>query len=139
MLDLTPLQNAFARLQESMRYLHSDLAAHDAGLQRQFKMATIQAFEFTYELAHKTLKRYLEASEPTPTVVDEMSFATLIRTAAERGLVQNSWDVWSAYRKARGTTSHSYNEESADNVLMQVAPFMAEVQFLLQQLQQKLA
>ena len=134
-LDITPLQNAFARLQESLNYLNSPMAANDSGLHRQFKLATIQAFECTYELAHKTIKRYLEATEPNPQTVDEMSFPTLIRTAAERGLIKHSWDVWSLYRKARGTTSHAYNEASADAVLQTMDSFAAEVEFLIVRLQ----
>jgi nucleotidyltransferase substrate binding protein (TIGR01987 family) len=137
MIDLTPLAKALARLHESLAYLNSDAAQQDSALARQFQMATIQAFEFTYELAHKTLKRYLEATEPSRLVVEEMSFATLIRTAAERGLIKNSWDVWSAYRKARGTTSHTYNEEAAFDVLLHVPAFAEEVAFMLSTLDNK--
>lgn len=135
MINTSPLQNAVERLHESLSYLNGPLAQNDAALERQFKMATIQAFEFTYELAHKMLKRYLEATESSTTLVDEMSFPTLVRTAAERGLVKNSWDVWSEYRKARGTISHTYNKIAADDVLAQVPQFADEVLFLLKQLE----
>jgi len=60
-IDVTPLRNALGRLQKSLAYCGSELAASDPGLAEQFKAAAIQAFEFTYELSHKTLRRQLEA------------------------------------------------------------------------------
>ena len=93
MIDISPLEKAIAQLQESLNYADSDLAKYDARLARQFRSAAIQAFEYTYELSHKMLKRYLEATEPTPESIDAMSFQELIRTGAEKGLLLHSWDV----------------------------------------------
>lgn len=131
-LDISHLENALTRLHESLNYVASPLAQADEGVARQFKMATIQAFEFTYELTHKILKRYLEATEPNPQTVDEMSFPTLIRTAAERGLLKNSWDHWINYRKARGITSHTYHQTLADEVFALIPAFAQEVAFILE-------
>lgn len=55
-LDLTSLRDALAALQTSLRYLAPDLAA-DPGVKDQFRAASIQAFEFTYELVFKFMKR----------------------------------------------------------------------------------
>jgi hypothetical protein len=37
--------------------------------------ASIQRFEYTYELSHKMLKRYLEMTEPNAEEIDQMQFA----------------------------------------------------------------
>jgi hypothetical protein len=60
MIDISSLENAIEQLKESLEYAGSSLAKNNRGLAKQFRSSSIQAFEFTYELAHKTLKRYLE-------------------------------------------------------------------------------
>ncbi len=84
--------------------------------------AMIQRFEYTYELAHKMLKRYLEFTEPTSEAVDHMSFPELIRTASERGLLLHGWDHWKQYRDARNITIQTYNEKKAVHVCLMI-PF----------------
>jgi hypothetical protein len=42
-----------------------------------------------------------------------MSFATLVRTASERGLLKSGWDKWQIFREARNITSHTYNQAKA--------------------------
>ena len=58
-LDYSSLEDAVAQLQRSFDYLHGDLASTDSDLREQFRAATIQAFEFTYELAVKMIQRQL--------------------------------------------------------------------------------
>ena len=100
--------------------------------------ATIQRFEYTYELAHKMLKRYLELSEPNAEAIDLMSFPDLIRTASERGLLSHGWDVWKTYRDARNITSHTYNEGKAIHVCTIIPSFLEEARSLLLTLQQRI-
>ncbi len=77
-LDFTSLQNALEQLTESLEYLHSDLA-QDAKLYRQFRAASIQAFEYSYELSHKSLRRFLQLNSPSAQIIEEMTFSQLIR------------------------------------------------------------
>lgn len=100
--------------------------------------ATIQRFEYTYELGHKMLKRYLEMSEPNAEEIDQMSFANLIRTASERGLLQNGWDVWVEYRSACNLTSHTYYESKAIEVCQVIPRFLEDVKFLSDRLQERI-
>lgn len=130
-LDLTALQNAAARLAEAL----DALAAAPANT--LYRDATIQRFEFTYELAHKMLKRYLELAAANPASIDELAFPDLIRTGNEQGLLRHDWSRWRDYRKARGTTSHTYDEAKALEVLAIVPEFLAEAQALLQTLRQR--
>ena len=133
-LDISSLSQAIAQLEQSLMYYHSDIVQHDPGLVLQLRAAAIQAFEFTYELCWKMMKRYLEIAEPTPGTVDSMSFSHLIRTACEQGLLLSDLTVWLSYRKDRGTTSHVYNQTKAETIFEHIPQFLAEAQYLYQQL-----
>ena len=104
-LDLTSLENAIAQLEEALTYCNSDLAKHDLRLARHLRAAAIQAFEFTYELSFKMLKRYLEETEANPAAIDDMQFKGIIRRGFELGLVSREADEWELFRQDRGTTS----------------------------------
>lgn len=123
-IDLTPLASAIARLEEGqVRYLGdtSDMQIRDGLIQR---------FEFTYDLAHKMLRRYLAMSDANPDAVAQMSFPTLIRTANERGLLLNEWSRWKQYRDDRNITSHTYDETKAIRVVAGIPAFIEEVRYL---------
>ena len=136
-LYLTPLHDAIAQLEEALEYHGSDLAARDAALKRHLRAAAIQAFEFTYELSFKMIKRHLEESSENPGQFDEMSFSTIMREAFQRGLVQSELSVWKEYRRLRGTTSHTYDEDKARVVFENVPNFLREARYLRNQLQQR--
>lgn len=132
-LDISSLEKAVASLDEAVKEYHKDKS------NRFVRDATIQRFEYTYELSHKMLKRYLEMTESSAEGVDQMSFPTLIRTGSERGLVQNGWDAWKIYRDARNITSHTYNEKKAVEVCSVVPGFLEDVIYLVSKLQEGIA
>lgn len=128
-LDLTSLSKAVGKLDEGLTRHRANLA--DA----QLRDGLIQRVEFTYEISHKMLKRYLEMSSPTPSAFDGMPFADLIRTANEQGLLAGDWTNWRTYRDMRSKTSHTYDENIALEVVKAIPAFLAEVQTLLKNLQ----
>jgi len=71
----------------------------------------IQAFEFTHELSWNVLKDYLA----------EKGFANLIgskdatRTAFRNGLIEGG-EAWMDMIESRNQTSHTYNEDLADEI-----------------------
>ena len=130
-LDTTSFGNALNSLASALqRY---DASPHDD----LYRDACIQRFEYSYELSHKMLRRFLEMTEPSRKIVEEMSFPTLIRTGFERGLVRGSWDVWEEYRKKRGTTSHAYDEDKANEVFESIPGFLEEARYLLDELRRR--
>lgn len=129
-LDLSSLEKAIAQMEDALKYCESDLARSDPKLALHLRAAAIQAFEFTYELSFKTLKRYLEATEANPAVVEEMTFNELVRRGYELGLLQAEMADWKEFRKDRGTTSHAYDEEKAKDVYESIPKFLAEAKFL---------
>ena len=134
MLDLSSFQDAITQLETSLEYVHSPLAQNDSRLAQQLQAASIQAFEFTYELSWKLLKRHLEMTEPNPNAIDELSFQNLIRTGNEKNLLLSDWETWRNFRTARGTTSHTYNSVKATEVSRIIPQFLKEAQFLLKKL-----
>lgn len=127
-LDLSSFKRAVAALDEVLQVYKQDSNPF-------MRDACIQRFEFTYELAWKMLKRYLETNSANPSQVDEMTSQTLIRTGSEMGLLKSGWDTWAKYRKARSTTSHVYDESKALEVFAVIPDFYLEAVFLLNALE----
>ena len=95
------------------------------------RMAAIQAFEYSYEISVKMLRRFLEMTEPNPSALDDATFQGLIRLGSERGLLKSDLPVWMEFRRQRGTTSHAYDEAKAAQVHAAIPAFLADAQFLL--------
>lgn len=135
-LDISPFEKALSQLEKSLRYLHSDVARQDADLREQFRAATIQAFEFSYELGTKMLRRQLEQIAANPGEIREMVFMDMIRTGAEAGLVQQVPN-YRVYREKRNMTSHTYDEAKAEEVLAVLEDFLKEMLFLRDELKRR--
>jgi nucleotidyltransferase substrate binding protein (TIGR01987 family) len=132
-LDIRPLERAIAALGAALaRYeiTPGDDIVRDACIQR---------FEFTYELSHKMLKRFLEATSANPADIDAMAFQDLIRTGSERGLLLGDWPRWKIYREARAITSHTYDDEKARRVFAIIPGFLTEARTLCERLRAALA
>jgi len=135
-LDYSSLEDAVAQLQRSLDYLHGDLARTDPGLREQFRAATIQAFEFTYELAIKMIQRQLAQIAANPDALREMDFADRMRDAADAGIVRDALP-YTRYRELRNKTSHTYDAERAEETVSVIDEFLRDVRFLLQELQKR--
>jgi nucleotidyltransferase substrate binding protein (TIGR01987 family) len=132
-LHINPLANAIDRLSEG-------LARHrrEPG-DEQLRDGLIQRFEFTYELCHRMLRRFLRQGSASPDEVDRMSFQDLIRTANRQGLLLGDWPAWHRYRDQRARTSHIYHADVAREVAEAIPGFLAEAEFLRDELRKRLA
>ena len=80
------------------------------------KEGMIQRFEYTYELAWKTLqdllkfKGYLDIAGPNP----------VLEQAFQDGYITNG-QAWKQMKKARELTSHTYNSETAGEIAKNIA------------------
>ena len=88
--------------------------------------ATIQRFEYCYELSWKSLKRYLKQY----CSVEENNIKNLFRIALKQNLIDNIED-WFKYHESRNITNHTYNEISAEEVYKLAANFITDAKFLL--------
>jgi nucleotidyltransferase substrate binding protein (TIGR01987 family) len=134
LLDTTALKNAIAQLEEALAYHESDIALADARLALHLRAAAIQAFEFTYELSTKMLRRYLMEDDASPSTVADMTFSELIRYGYARGLLQAELVEWKQFREDRGATSHVYDAVKAQFVFESIPAFLVEAKFLLHQI-----
>jgi nucleotidyltransferase substrate binding protein (TIGR01987 family) len=125
--------NAVARLQEGLER-HRREPADD-----QLRDGLIQRFEFTYELAHRILRRYLRQVSPSPVMFDQMPFQDLIRTGNAQGLLLSDWPAWRHYRDMRARTSHTYSAAVAAEIVRDIPAFLADVTHLRDALRQLLA
>jgi len=133
-LDFSPLANAISQLEKSLDYANSPLAKNDPGLFEQLRNSVIQCFEFTYELSHKMLKRFMEETAASTEDINTSSFQDLIRTGNEKGLLRSDWLVWRTYRQARNNSSHTYDADKAELVYQIATDFLLEAKHLYQQL-----
>ncbi len=131
-LDITPLANAIARLEEGWAVYQRDTS------QTLIRDGLIQRFEFTYEISHKMLKRYLESASASPERFETMAFQDLIRSGNEAGLLLSDWPKWKEYREMRSKTSHTYDEEVALEVVSGILAFIEEAKCLRDRLNQRI-
>jgi len=75
------------------------------------KQGLIKAFEYTYELAWNTMKDYMEYQG----IADVFGSRDVIREAFRLELIREG-EVWMNMLKDRNRTSHTYNEETADEI-----------------------
>src|SRR3569833_575408 len=122
-LDLSSLKNAIYQVDLALEYCDSEIARSALDAYKLFRMAAIKAFDYTYELSWKMLKRYLELSGASRDTIEQMAFPDLIRTGNEQDLLLSAWDTWAVFRKARNITSHTDDVEKANEVLAVIAPF----------------
>ena len=76
------------------------------------KQGVIQAFEYTHELAWKTLKDFLEDRGNT----DIYGSRDATKKAFSLGLLEDG-ETWMQMIKSRNLTSHTYDESTADGII----------------------
>jgi nucleotidyltransferase substrate binding protein (TIGR01987 family) len=91
--------------------------------------SAIHRFEFTYELAWKTMKAYLEEKG----VKDIYSPKEVIRSAFQLGLIEND-TTWLDMVETRNETSHLYSENIAERVYGKLAAYLPLLAKLLSKL-----
>lgn len=109
-------ENALRFLEEAMQLEHPS---------RLEKAGALQAFEFTFELAWKMLKDYLEAQG----VPVKMPRETL-KAAFSAELISDG-HVWIAMLDSRNAAAHTYDEEDANALFLRIkSEFLQPLQSL---------
>jgi nucleotidyltransferase substrate binding protein (TIGR01987 family) len=131
-IDAAPLGNAVRRLREGLARHHREPT------DEQLRDGLIQRFEFTYELSHRMLRRYLKETAASPDEVARMPFADLIRTGHAQGLLHAGWPEWRRFREMRARTSRTYDADAAASVVAAIPAFLEEAEHLCAELHRRL-
>ena len=100
-LDISSLLKSRKKFEEFRKHLDTE----------QNKAGSIQSFEFCYELAWKTMKRFCEKSGKTPYILKDV-----FREAAVSGLISDP-RIWFKFIEIRNITVHTYNEKNLELVI----------------------
>lgn len=92
------------------------------------KDATIQRFEYCFELAWKLMQSVARVKG-----TEVYNPRDSIRTAAQNNLIDNA-EIWFEFLKSRNTTVHIYNQEVANQVYQDAKRFLMEAQRFLENL-----
>lgn len=87
--------------------------------------ATIQRFEFTFELAWKFLKNYFSERDIELNYPKEV-----LQEAFTVNLIDNE-NLWIKMLKDRNLTSHTYDEKLADEIYLRIKLYVPELRSLL--------
>jgi nucleotidyltransferase substrate binding protein (TIGR01987 family) len=101
------LRNAYELFSNALARLH---AALELAPGEDTRDIVIHRFEFTYELAWKTMKKALQAEGAAPGAPRET-----LRLALEHGLISDG-NAWSEVHASRNLTTHTYDEKIAIQV-----------------------
>jgi nucleotidyltransferase substrate binding protein (TIGR01987 family) len=141
-LDISSLRNAvaaFERIAAVYRREAETAPDNDAisDTLEGLRAGLIQAFEFTYELSWKYMKRWLGYNLNPEAVRGIIPRRELFRLAAEGGLITDV-TKWFNFHEDRNRTSHIYDEEVADEVHNSALDFLPYAQDFLSRLEQRL-
>jgi nucleotidyltransferase substrate binding protein (TIGR01987 family) len=131
-LIIEPLEKALATLKEAWVEYNKDLS------NTFVRDSVIQRFEYTFELSHKILRRFLSETEASKAEISEMIFNELIRLGCKRGLLLNDLETWDKYRKSRNLTDENYNEFNADSIAVIIPVFIEDVDYELAKIKEKI-
>jgi len=80
------------------------------------KQGLIQSFEYVHELSWKVLKDFLEYRGSTESIFGSKD---AFRQAFRNGLLDTDKD-WMNMMKSRNLSSHTYNEDTADEIVNEI-------------------
>ncbi|MDL2268948.1 nucleotidyltransferase substrate binding protein [Desulfosarcina sp. OttesenSCG-928-G17] len=136
-LDITSLKNALNAFSISLnvykRLVHGDTPDDERNV---LQSGVIHAFEYLYELCWKFMRRWLNLNV-TPGIADGITRRELFRLSVENQLIADV-SQWMAFHQARNETSHTYDQNIAEEVFEQSWAFLSCVQDYVGRLEQKI-
>lgn len=123
------LEKAYNRLQEAIDETSKNDVNDDVLID-----GVLHRFEFTFELAWKTMKDYLEYQG----IIDKIgSPRGVIQQAFSSGLVEDG-EVWLDMMLSRNELSHLYDEQESRDIYDKIKnEYVSEIKNLIEKLNQK--
>ncbi len=102
------------------------------------RYSLVKTFELTFEMAVKTMTKFLLHKAITGSEVQSYFFQDLIRRGDQEGLLRTGWPEWKRFRENRGRTVHAYREDVALAITSQLGDFSEEAHVPLNNLERRL-
>ena len=125
-LDIEGLRCAYNSLVTSYRFYTEGSDNDD--ICDIYADSCVKRFEYTYETAWKTMKKYLKLMYNKRE--DELTMNNIFRYMEGYGFAQ-SWLRWKEYNSQRNNTAHEYNFEKARRLIKIIPDFLTDTKFLL--------
>lgn len=109
------LEEAVQKVKTEFQITDANAISPDAFLDDIIKEGLIQRFEYTHELAWNVMKDFLTYSGNS----NLYGSRDATREAFAQSLIENG-EVWMDMVASRNKTSHTYNEETADDIFLKI-------------------
>jgi nucleotidyltransferase substrate binding protein (TIGR01987 family) len=134
-LDLNSFRKAVGSLRRALQVVDDQdfMSGLSDDQKDAIRAGVIQNFEFTYELCWKFMRRWLDGNLGS-TYIAGVSRRQLFRLSAEHKLIGDV-DKWMEYHEARNEISHTYDEDTAEDVFETACEFITDAEMLLEALE----
>ncbi len=109
-------QQRFSNFQKALAKLKKLSEKDNKSLTTLEKEGFIHRFEYTHELAWNTMKDFLFYSGVNKKLIGSQGTT---REAFAAGLIEDG-DIWMEMISSRNLTSHTYNEETAEEIFVKI-------------------
>ena len=125
-LDIENLRNAYESLNKAYKFYSEE--NNNSDINDMYADSCIKRFEYTYETAWKTMKKYLKLVYNKSE--EELTMNNIFRYMEGYGFAE-SWLSWKEYNTQRNNTAHEYNFQKARRLIQIIPNFLVDVKFLL--------
>lgn len=126
-LDIEALRKTKTSLEKAYRiYLKG---SDDEEMCAIYADSCVKRFEYTFETAWKTMKKYFKLQYSKKE--EELTMNNIFRFMESYGFTKN-WIDWRDYYSKRNNTAHEYSIEKSRNLIEIIPDFIESVNFLLE-------
>lgn len=134
-LELDSLIKAVNALKRSVKAADKNFESLSADLQETVRSGVIQNFEVAYEQCWKFIQRWLRENQSPEEADHPRTRKELFRMAARYGLIPDPLP-WFDFGNARNLTTHTYDEQQAQESFDTARRFLTHAENLLERLQE---
>jgi len=132
-IDISNLKSALETLKNSVKTFDENRECHFVDM---LEDSCIKRFEYTLELARKTMKRVLKKIYGKSE--EELTVNNIYRFMQGYKFVEN-WENWRNYTEKRNSTAHEYSLEKSRKLMELIPQFILDADFLVKSLEEKLS
>ena len=126
-LDIEALRKAKVSLEKAYNvFINGD---NDEDILAIYADSYIKRYEYTFETAWKTMKKYFKLQYGKKE--EDLTMNNIFRFMEAYGFAKD-WTNWRDYYTKRNSTAHEYNIETSRNLLEIIPEFIKSVDFLLE-------